>query len=78
MGNPLSPIIANIFMSHFEIDLTESNSLPRIWYHYVDDIFSVMKKAVFDLLNSQYQTIKFTFEEEQHEKLPFLDVCIER
>jgi hypothetical protein len=32
---------------------------------------------VLDLLNSQYQTIKITVEEEQHGKLSFLDVCIE-
>jgi hypothetical protein len=43
-------------MSRFERDLAESNSLPRIWYRYVDDIFAVMKKAelnnALDLLNS--------------------------
>jgi hypothetical protein len=31
-GNPLSPLIANIFMSRFELDLAEKQLLPRIWY----------------------------------------------
>jgi hypothetical protein len=30
MGNPLSPIIANIFMSRFEIDLAESNYIAML------------------------------------------------
>jgi hypothetical protein len=32
MGNPISPIIAN--MSRFEMDLASANLLPRIWYHF--------------------------------------------
>jgi hypothetical protein len=45
MGNPLSPIIANIFISRFETNLAESNLLPRIWVRYVDDVFAVLKKS---------------------------------
>jgi hypothetical protein len=71
MGNPISPIIANIFMSHFEMDLASANLLPRIWYRYVDDIFAVIKKTDFqntlNMLNSQYD-----------EKLQFLDICVKR
>jgi hypothetical protein len=45
MGNPIPPIVGNIFMSRFEMDLASSNLLPRIWYRYVDDIFAVIKKT---------------------------------
>jgi hypothetical protein len=45
MGNPIAPIIANIFMSRFEMDLASANLLPRIWYRYVDNIFAVIKKT---------------------------------
>jgi hypothetical protein len=64
MGNPISPIIANIFMSRFEMDLASASLLPRIWYRYVDDIFAVIKKTdvrnTLNMLNSQYIIIKFT------------------
>jgi hypothetical protein len=82
MGNPISPIIANIFMSRFGMDLASANLLPCIWYRYVDDIFAVIKKTdvqnTLNMLNSQYNTIKFTVEEECDQKLPFLDICVRR
>jgi hypothetical protein len=63
MGNPISPIIANIFLSRFEMDLASANLLPRIWYLYVDNIFAVIKKTdvqnTLNMLNFQYNTIKF-------------------
>ena len=43
MGNPLSPFIAECFMSVFEIELKKQNLLPRIWHRYVDDIFAVVE-----------------------------------
>jgi hypothetical protein len=45
MENPLSTIIANIFMSRFEMDLASANLLPCIWYRYVYDLFAVIKKT---------------------------------
>jgi hypothetical protein len=69
-------------MSRFEIDLASANLLPRIWYRYVDDIFAVIKKTevqnTLNMLNSQYNTIKFNIEEERDQKLPFLDICVRR
>ena len=41
MGSPLSPVIANIYMEHFEIKAI--NSFPLTldeWKRYVDDIFA--------------------------------------
>jgi hypothetical protein len=64
MGNPLTPIIVNLFMSRFEMNLAALKLLPRIWYRYVNDIFAVVKKAeLANMLNAQYQTVKVTVEE---------------
>lgn len=78
MGNSLSPFIANIFMAHFETSLSENAIFPRVWIRYVDDVCAIIKKqqlrSINKLLNSQYDTIKFTHEEEVDGKLPFLDL----
>ena len=40
MGNPLSPILANIFMEYFESQLLKKIAPPGlIWLRYVDDVF---------------------------------------
>lgn len=31
MGNPLSPLISELFMAHFEMRLKDSDMLPRVW-----------------------------------------------
>jgi hypothetical protein len=62
------------------MDLASAKLLPRIWYHYIDDIFAVIKKTdvqnTLNMLNSQYNTIKFTIGEKCDQKLPFLDICV--
>lgn len=85
MGNPLSPFIADIFMSNFEEVLANTlDYFPKIWIRYVDDIF-----AVFDLskcsinrfletLNTKYASIKFTYESESNGQLAFLDTLVIR
>ena len=83
MGNPLSPLIANIFMAHFETTMALNEIFPRIWIRYVDDIFAIIKKsllaAILHLLNSsEWSSIKFTCEEEKDQKLSFLDLTINR
>lgn len=42
MGNALSPFLANLFMSQFEMNLKEEKKIPRIWWRYVDDVFAVI------------------------------------
>ncbi|XP_031639510.1 uncharacterized protein LOC116351527, partial [Contarinia nasturtii] len=80
MGNALSPFLANLFMSNFEMKLKEENSLPRIWWRYVDDVAAVIEREkeneIMALLNSQQPTINFTIELETNKSLPFLDVRI--
>lgn len=83
MGNPLSPLIAEAFMSKFENDLKAENLLPRVWYRYIDDVFSIIPSNTADIiletLNNRYDTIKFTVEtEDENNSLPFLDVRCKR
>lgn len=82
MGHPLSPLIAELFMSAFEMDLKSCGLLPRVWHRYVDDVFAIVEKNeiqnVLTMLNSKYNSIKFTFETEIDGKLPFLDLLLQR
>jgi retron-type reverse transcriptase len=82
MGNPLSPILANIFMSFFEKELQKLSLFPRIWIQYVDDIFVVVKsrfvQRTLNFLIHQHSSIKFTHKMEEDGQLPFLDVLVMR
>ena len=84
MGSPLAPILANVFMGfHEKRWLENSNIKPIVYKRYVDDIFAVFSKELeadgfLRYLNSQHVNIQFTVEKEQQQKLPFLDVLIER
>ena len=85
MGNPLSALLANIYMEFFERDILKkiNTHLDLIWYRYVDDIFicwpdhSDINRFVSDL-NNLVPTIKFTLERENNNTLPFLDILIHR
>ncbi|XP_053699016.1 uncharacterized protein LOC128745987 [Sabethes cyaneus] len=80
MGSKLSPLLAEAFMSDFEVELKNEKLFPRVWKRYVDDVFAIVKERhlpqTLDLLNSRYPTIKFTVEKEADGKLPFLDLLI--
>jgi len=82
MGSKISPYLAYIFFCELENRLKTHNLFPRIWHRYVDDVFVVIKaryvKPMTRLLNDQHQSIKFTFEEEDNNSLPFLDLLISR
>ena len=57
---------------------------PSIWMRYVDDTFILWPHGANDLdaflnhLNSQHPAIQFMMEKESEEKIPFLDVLVER
>ena len=83
MGNPLSPVIANIYMEHFEALAIESAKFkPATWLCYVDDTFVVWNEgkdklhSFLEHLNSVRPSIKCTMEVEEDRKLPFLDVLV--
>ena len=66
MGNPLSPVLANIFMAKLEADVVRPFN-PPFYDRYVDDCFSKKKKdepdALFERLNRYHPNIVFTIEE---------------
>lgn len=84
MGNPLSPVLSNLYMEFFETKFLPSILPPgTVWLRYVDDIFCIWPLIVnidaFILqLNSCVPSIQFTYEEEVNGCLPFLDVNIYR
>ena len=84
MGNPLSPVLSNLYMEFFEIHLL-SNIKPNnvTWFRYIDDILCFWPANVnldhfLQNLNNLTPSIKFTHELEIDLKLPFLDVHIHR
>ena len=83
MGNPLGPVIANIFMVELENTKvpTMCDSLIN-WYRYVDDTIAFVKEDQIDnivsILNNHHKDIKFTHEIEENGRIPFLDVSMQR
>ena len=57
---------------------------PRLWKRYVDDVLEIIKKGEAEDLTTHLNTIdktgniKFTYELENDEKVPFLDTLIAR
>lgn len=54
--------------------------MTYFWRRYVDDIFALIKhrkkKTILAKINDFHNSIKFTTEEENHGKLPFLDLML--
>jgi len=86
MGLPLGPTFANIFMCYHEhrwLDQCPVEFKPVFYRRYVDDTFVLFRskshaKLFLDYLNSRHNSINFTMENEQSNKLPFLDTVVHR
>ncbi|XP_019613587.1 PREDICTED: adhesion G-protein coupled receptor G7-like [Branchiostoma belcheri] len=83
MGSPLSPVLANLFIEEFERKaLHTAPHRPKFWGRYVDDTGVVNRQEheqeLFDHINTQHDSIKFTIEREQNNRLPMLDVMMVR
>ena len=84
MGSPLGPVLANIFMCHFEEKwVLDYNARPSVWFRYVDDTFSLFDNKstttqFLQYLNNCHTNIKFTAEFEENCTIPFLDILIKR
>ena len=81
MGSPVSPIVAKLYMEHFEsIDLFTAPRLPSLWFRYVDDTFVLTHEDDVDSMTLNINNIddhnQFTTEPETQGKLPFLDLCV--
>ena len=83
MGSPLGPVLACIFMVDLDTKIipTVTDSISH-WRRYVDDTFVFVKKGcvehVLAPLNSFHKNIQFTYELENQNKLPFLDILLIR
>ena len=89
MGNPLSPILANLYMEYFETVILKSTvddlnlNFKLVWYRYIDDIICLWPDGCnvnnfLAKMNVLVPTINFTMEIEVDNKMPFLDILIHR
>ena len=81
MDSPLGSILANIFVGFYEKLLF--NRFPNIYLCYVDDTFACFCSrnealSFFHCLDDLHPSLTFTMDEEKDNKLPFLDVLVER
>ena len=83
MGSPLGPALASIFVGYHESKLFSCVQKLTIYFRYVDDTFAIFKQEgdvdnFLITLNRLHPALKFTFEKEHDDKLPFLDILVER
>ena len=65
MGSPVSAVVANLYMEHFEtLGLSSAIRKLRMWKRYVDDTYCVVEKGVenelLDHINKLKPSIKFS------------------
>ena len=54
MGSPVSPIVANLCMEEIEeIALCQTDTPPKKWFCFMNDVFSIIKKKTCDHQFSQ-------------------------
>ena len=86
MGSPLGPSLANAFLCFHEqiwLNACPEDFKPVYYRRYVNDIFALFRspdhlEKFTDYLNSKHKNIKFTYEKESNNSLPFLDILISR
>ena len=86
MDSPLGPTLANAFLCfHEQIWLTDcpEDFKPVYYRRFVDDIFAMFRLPDYlekftNYLNSKHKNIKFTYEKESTNSLPFLDILISK
>ena len=83
MGSPLGPALANIFVGFHEEGLFDCDQKPGVYFRYVDDTYTIFKTEAegdtfLKRLNGLHTALHFTFEKEENNSLPFLDVLVEK
>ncbi len=86
MGSPLGPALANAFLCHHEptwLDECPLSFSPIFFARYIDDIFVLLRSKdhiseLSEYMSSRHPNIRFTYEEEANNVLPFLDVNVFR
>ena len=82
MGSPLGPILANMFLCHFEEQWMSDCPIdykPISYRSYVHDTFLLFSSELhvtkfLNYMNSKHQSIKFTVEIEENNSPSFLDI----
>nr|VZI38289.1 unnamed protein product [Spirometra erinaceieuropaei] len=81
MGSAISSLVAELVVQELE-KIAFSHYKPAFWRRHVDDTFVIIEKDMPSgfqgLLNSIFPDIQFTSENEEDDKLPFLDVLVTR
>jgi hypothetical protein len=83
MGSPLGCLFADIFMSQIEEAGRHCISTTTFYRRYVDDTLIICKDQTHAIqllreMNTIHPNIRFTCEMESENKLPFLDLILER
>ena len=83
MGSPLGPVIANIFTVELErVLVPKLNDHVKIWRRFADNTFAYAKcsstEYVLSVLNSFQDNIKFTYKQENNNRLSFLNILFIR
>ena len=86
MGTPLGANLANAFLCFHEqiwLNGCPEDFKPVHYRRYVDDIFALFRspdrlEKLTNYLNSKHKNIKFTYEKESNNSLPFLDILTSR
>ena len=83
MDSPLGPVIANVFMVELErVLVPKLNDHVKIWRRFVDNTFAYAKcsliEYVLSVLNSFHDNIKFTYKQENNNRLSFLNILFIR
>ncbi|XP_067022058.1 uncharacterized protein [Acropora muricata] len=84
MGSPLGPVLANIFMCHFEETWVMNSSDCPVLFGLVTSMTLTLFRnkgtgiKFLHYLNSRHNNIQFTVEFENNQGIPFLDVSVKR
>ncbi|XP_037911891.1 uncharacterized protein LOC119652028 [Hermetia illucens] len=82
MGNPLSPLISEIFMKSIEEEIEKRGIMPKFWARYVDDILVIIPnediEKTLEAINNIHHNITFTMEKEDDQRIAFLGLAIIR
>ena len=83
MGLPLRPVLAKIFMTELETSVIPNvSNKVKLWQRFFDNTYCLARSEYIDNIllafNSFHKNIKFTFDIEKHNTIPFLDILMRR